>query len=116
MKKQVAMVDEDPGSTSHPYYKKLKTIYENTQCKITVKSDTASENVIIIIQPRLEEWLLHTCKMNNIDIKLYGLPEDGTSLHSVINLYQSNYIRLIKDLQNTQCFKKLKELLHKYSR
>lgn len=52
----VGMIDEDPESSQPTYISKLKFVEEHF--KVKVLYDKKSNNKLIIIRPRLEEWIL----------------------------------------------------------
>lgn len=52
----VGMMDEDPESSQPTYISKLKFVEEHF--KVKVLYDKKSNNKLIIIRPRLEEWIL----------------------------------------------------------
>ncbi len=56
-------------------------------------------NDLIVLCPRLEEWLLKATKDAQIDIKRYNLPDDSEHLHKEINLNIDKVEKLIKDLK-----------------
>lgn|SRR3990167_2412955 len=93
------LVDEDPWSTDPSYMKKLKR--ENlSNHELQILRDNSSDNCLIVLCPRLEEWILRTVKEAGIDAKKYNLPDDATKLHREINLTLGKFERLIDELKN----------------
>jgi hypothetical protein len=93
------MIDEDPFSVQPPYLKKLRVMENLSNYGLKVLKDAAKNNDLIILSPRLEEWILKAVKEAGIDIKRYNLPDDGDPLHKVINLDLRKFERLVNDLK-----------------
>jgi hypothetical protein len=98
-RKCTGLVDEDPQGTSPSYMKKLNR--ENL-CKHDLKilHDNNSDNRLIILCPRLEEWILKTAKEASIDVRKYDLPNDGKKLHRQININLNKFEKLMDGLKN----------------
>ena len=105
------MIDEDPWSVSHPYMKKLTKKGNFSKYGIKAFYDNENQNCLIVLMPRLEEWLLRVAKEESIDIKGYDLPENPDDLHDIININLIHVEKLINDMKGTTRVKKLKELL-----
>ncbi len=94
------MVDEDPFSVQPPYLKKLQVNEElSNDHGFRVLRDNSKNNDLIILCPRLEEWVLKATKDAEIDIKGYNLPDDGERLHKEINIDIRKFEKLIDDLK-----------------
>ncbi len=94
------MIDEDPFSVQPPYLKGLpvkETL--SGDYGFRVLHDTSKNNDLIVLCPRLEEWVLEAAKRADIDIKRYNLPDDGEQLHKEINIDLSKFERLVNDLK-----------------
>ncbi|MBE0516266.1 MAG: hypothetical protein IBX41_02585 [Methanophagales archaeon] len=92
------LVDEDPFSVQPPYLKKLQEKENLSDCGLKILNDNSKNNDLIILCPRLEEWILKATKEAKIDIKQYKLPDEGGQLHKVINLDIRKFDKLITDL------------------
>jgi len=90
------LVDEDPLSNQPPYIEKLDLIHN--QHGIKIFQDSKNGNHLIVLCPRLEEWILQSAKEVNIDVKKYNLPTDGKKLHKIINMNLVKFKKLIRDL------------------
>ena len=75
--------------------------------------DPSRGNYVVVICPRLEDWILKTAQVTNVDVMKYGLPSDGESLHKRINGNLDRFENLIKDLENCSRVKNLKKLIEK---
>jgi hypothetical protein len=95
----IGLVDEDPSSFQPPYLKKLQEKENLSDCGLKILNDNAKNNDLIILCPRLEEWVLEAIKQAEVDIKKYNLPADSKKLHDKINLVLDKFEMLIKDLK-----------------
>ena len=93
------LVDEDPSSVQPLYLKKLQERENLSDCGVKILKDNAKNNDLIILCPRLEEWVLKATKEADLDISRYNLPDDGDQLHKVINIDLRKFETLIKDLK-----------------
>jgi hypothetical protein len=109
-KNAFGLLDEDPQSVQPKYLKNLKCKIIN-EFNIKLFYDENSNNFLIILCPRLEEWILESVKELKIDIKEYNLPDDANNLHKIINAKLSDFEKLICKLKESKRIKKLKELL-----
>ena len=93
------LVDEDPFSIQPSYLKKLHVRENLSDYGFRVLKDNFNNNDLIVLCPRLEEWVLKATKEAQIDIKRYNLPDDGEHLHKEININIDKFEKLIKDLR-----------------
>lgn len=79
----VGMIDEDPESAQPPY---LATLTERSdECDVRLLHDARRDHRIVIIRPRLEEWLIKTTSQAGLRMIDFGLSERGNELHREIN-------------------------------
>jgi len=104
------MIDEDPGHSQPSYLKEFNLVKESSNLGIKILRDKRN-NYLIVLCPRLEEWILNSAKERKIDLeKDYRLPAEENKFHAVINANISKFELLIKDLRNKSLrFKKLRE-------
>jgi len=93
------LIDEDPFSIQPSYLKRLKMRVNLSNYGFKVLYDNCNNNDLIVLCPRLEEWVLTATKEAQIDIKRYNLPDDGEHLHKEININIDKFEKLIKDLR-----------------
>lgn len=106
------LVDEDPWSVQPPYLKKLELIKDSSSFGIKLLHDASRNNYVIVLCPRLEEWILNAAKEMQIDLKKYNLPEDGERFHREININLEKFKKLITELKSSsRRLKKLQNLL-----
>jgi hypothetical protein len=78
----IGIVDEDPQSNNLPRY--FNDAYVQSESFGSVKRyvhRNKSACSLIMLCPRLEEWLLARAKAAGIDRAAYGLPDTGERLH-----------------------------------
>ncbi|MBC7108931.1 MAG: hypothetical protein H5T41_09165 [Methanomassiliicoccales archaeon] len=92
------VVDEDPFSIQPRYIRKLKTIESSQELGLRVLLDKENNNFVILLSPRLEEWIVEASKEAKVSLNRYGLPRDGNDLHKVINSNLDKFERLLEDL------------------
>jgi len=106
-----AIIDEDPGSIQPPHLQKFREKQDLTQYKLKVLHQKGKNNTLIILRPRLEDWILDASKEANIDPTKYSLPKEPTKLHQQINIQIDKFQELIKDLAKSKRLKELKTRL-----
>lgn len=106
----LAMVDEDPGSPQSSYEKNLLLVSDKFGVKLF--KDSAS-NKVLVLQGKLEDWIISVCHQAQIDIEKFGLPVKANELHRIINQRLAQLEKLIDHLQQTDNphFNYLKSLL-----
>jgi hypothetical protein len=59
-------------------------------------------NRVIVIKPRLEEWLLQTAQEASVDTKHFGLPDNAKDLHKIIHFRLDQLKKLLHHLEEQQ--------------
>jgi hypothetical protein len=111
-----AMLDEDPYSPQPHYIREVRPIKSYPELGLKLLFHPPRRNYIIIIRPRLEEWILETATETGIKMSRYQLPDEGERLHRKINMNLDKFVELLYDLRESDRLKKLKELLERYGR
>ncbi len=107
------MLDEDPWAIQPPYINSLKLRHDFPEHGIRVFHDVYQHNHVIMLRPRLEEWILKAAWDAHIEPRYYELPDHGVQLHKEINLRLNHFEDLLADLRHTQRLKLLKRLLER---
>ena len=107
------LVDEDPSSEKLTYIDKLKLHSNDYNIKLLI--DEKGKNYLIVLCPKLEEWILKAAEEAKIYTPSYGLPDDPDELHKFINTRLKNFENLIKDIikQKSRMIKTLEGFLKK---
>ena len=105
----MGLIDEDPLS-AQPAGLGRQRPEERPEYGLKV---VAGSSCLIILCPRLEEWILQAAKEATLDPPRFGLPDQGEDLHDVINLRLKNFENLLKELQrrDSPWLRELKRLL-----
>lgn len=95
----VGVVDEDPGK---PAPKRLEEFVEIGRFEEHgfVVLGYGSVGFLLMLKPRLEEWVLEACREAGVDPKSFGLPDEGDELHRVINISTKRFRELLEFLRN----------------
>jgi len=112
MKKRncLGMVDEDPESSEPSYIKKLQKQWQRNE--VVLLLDGASNNSIIVLRPRLEEWVLKAAEECKVKIEDFGLPSNAHQLHKTLGSDTDNFKKLVEAIKaKSQRIKTLAEVL-----
>ena len=98
----VAMVDEDPEATQPTYMKRLSLGSERAELGLKLYLDSSRNNRIVVLCPKLEDWLIRAAGDSDLSMSAYGLPNRANPLQSVINLDERKIQRLLADLDESR--------------
>ena len=112
----VGVIDEDPTAAAQPsYLAKLALSEEFEQAGINVFADPARDNRLVVLRPKLEDWVLAAAQECDLDVrnKEIALPNNARRLHRVINANLQKFERLLDALEtrNAPRLKALQQLL-----
>ena len=105
-----ALIGQDPDSpqprqlTQRPH-----TTTTATGTGITILNYGAKK--VIELMPRLEEWILETCRRAGVDIQRFGLPANPAQLHDELKTNPSKLKKLLPAIQDTPRILALKNAL-----
>lgn len=89
-----AMVDDDPGVSKPVYFNCL--IESKWDQGIRLFVDKGRNNRVVILTPRLEDWLVQSAKASGIKMTECGFGSDnGVQLHAEINQRLTNLDKLV---------------------
>jgi len=97
-KDKIALLDKDPTSSQPPYLKNLSKINNYSDLKLEICYDSVRNNKIILLNPRLEDWILRVAKNVGVNPIDFDLPKNPKSLHKEINSKLDNFRRFLKKL------------------
>lgn len=95
----IGLVNEDPSGSQPGYIKTLQ--HQAFQHGVKLLVDQRRGNRLIMLCPRLEEWIISAAKEAGINLIDYDLPEDAKQLHKIINLKQSSFNRFVDDIKSS---------------
>jgi hypothetical protein len=94
----VGMMDEDPRSAQPQY---LATLQEGSNLHdVRLLQDPTRNHTVVILCPRLEEWLIKTAHSSGFKMGDFGLSDRGNELHQEINTRLAKIEELIRVLLN----------------
>jgi len=109
-KNSKGLVDEDPLSAQPTYIGRLKPLLNKHRVKLLL--DEKNQNYLIVLCPRLEDWVLNVTIEAKIDLLNYGLPNDPNKLHETLNIRLYNFKNLIDKIkQKSEMLKTLEEFI-----
>ena len=92
----VGMVDEDPGGVQPAY---LVGLFKGTHhYRVLEFDDKNAGNRLVVLRPRLEEWVISAAKAAGVDVERYSLPNNPSELHEVIGNRLDNFQKMLRAL------------------
>jgi len=108
------LIDEDPSSGQPHFVKEAELEEDLSEHDIRVLHHRQTDNRLIVLCPRLEEWVLKTTREVGKDVRDYNLPNNGRELHREINVRLDKFEKLLVDLKDSSSrLKTLKRLLER---
>ncbi len=108
----IGMIDEDPLSNQP---KTIRSFVEKAQipeCQIKILYYEFLNNHILVLSPRLEEWLIASANEAGISMSDFELPNNAEQLHQIINLNVDKLTLLIDALlEKSNRMKELKKCI-----
>jgi len=93
------LIDEDPASAQPRELDNYKQVQTAEGLRLLARRDDKNKRLIIIC-PRLEDWLIQRAKSSGIRPKDYGLPSDPDKLHSIPRYEQKEgFCRFLAELK-----------------
>jgi len=86
------LIDEDPASAQPRDLDNYKQVQAAEGLRLLTRRDDKNKRLIIIC-PRLEDWLIQRAKTSGIRPEDYGLPSDPDHLHSIPRYEQKESFR-----------------------
>jgi hypothetical protein len=99
---EVGMIDEDPRAPQPTYLASLLAVTSESKHNLRVLTDAARGHKVIIICPRLEEWIIQVAVGQQVDMDQFGLPNKASTLHKLITSRLDQFNRLVSHLLDQQ--------------
>lgn len=95
----VGIIDEDPGTTQ-PKYLLNEFVYseELSEHNFSVFESKSKSHLVIMIKPRLEDWILDVAQKSHVSPNDFSLPDDPKQLHKVINSQLPKFNQLVSEM------------------
>lgn len=95
----IGMIDQDPDRTQpQKFLQRFVEIENSDRNKLKILHYSRRNDRLIILCPKLEDWIIETCRNANVELRKYNLPDDSTQLHEIINFRLNRFQQLIEDL------------------
>ncbi len=78
----LGMIDEDPQAVQPPYLGGLSL--DAMRHDVRLLRDAERDHRVVILCPRLEEWLVRTAAESGVSMTAFGLSDRGNDLHREI--------------------------------
>ena len=115
-KDSIGLIDEDPHAIPPPRIENFKLMSEEQEIQRfnfkVLKSPR--DSILILLMPRLEEWIIRLSNLTKIRLDRYGLSNDPNHLHSTINFKLSNLEKYLDELSKSNEFKKIIQAIKFY--
>jgi len=96
----IGMIDKDPWATQpKKYLQKFSRTWFSRIHKLELLCYPHRNNRLIVLHPRLEEWVLAAAGRVGINVRRYNLPSNPDHLHEIINLKLNRFRQLVHDLK-----------------
>jgi len=108
------IADEDPWAHQPPLLNRFEeTQNQNlTTCEIRIFHQKGRNNLLVMLCPRLEDWILKAANEANINLQHFGLPNNAEELHRLINIRTDNFEKLVENIKDkSDRIKRLKNCL-----
>jgi len=92
----IGIIDEDPGCPQPKLL--LNYSIAVTYEQLGIRILTRNNKRIIVICPRLEEFIIEACKESKINPRKFGLPLDPAQFHRKVNSRLRNFKMLLETL------------------
>ena len=98
-KRSIGIIDEDPDAPSPTELKKLKfECRESSRLSLKFCYERSNNNLLIIICPNLEKWIIEASIEGEINLNSYDLPSNPVDFHNIINLNITKFQNLLHEL------------------
>jgi len=94
----LGIIDEDPDSTQPDDLQRFREIDNLERYQLRILQHNPRNNRLVVIIPRLEEWIIRASSEANINPQDYNLPNNPNQLHEIINIRENRFRELIRDL------------------
>lgn len=108
----LGIIDEDPRSYQPNIIMKFAMVEDSPTHKIRLLYYKWLNNNVLVLCPRLEEWIIEAARETGTLMSDYGLPNEPEVLHEIINLNINKFELLIDTLKRrSNRVKKLMQLI-----
>jgi len=110
----LGIIDEDPGKNQPTQLQKAEDISTDEIRATDLILLRYRDNLVLVLRPRLEEWILKTAREMNMNLKDFTLPNDPEQLHSTINYNLDKFERFLIQMKHHEWRSKRIEVFKNY--
>lgn len=93
------LIDEDPGSGQPRDLDNYEQVQANEGLRLLARRDNSNRRLIVVC-PKLEDWLMARARTSGIQPEDYGLPHDPDRLHAIPRYEQKEgFRRFLEELK-----------------
>jgi hypothetical protein len=99
-KRSIGIIDEDPDAPSPTELKEFECKFKYRKSELSLKFyyEKSNNNLLIIICPNLENWIIEASKEEKINLNSYDLPSNPVDFHNIINPNITKFQNLLHGL------------------
>jgi hypothetical protein len=95
----VGMIDEDPGKVQPQDMGSYRQMDSGEGLHLLTRQGSGGQKLVIVC-PKLEDWLIARAKSSGIRLEDYGLPSNPDRLHSIPRYeHKQNFLDFLADLK-----------------
>jgi hypothetical protein len=94
------LVDEDSGSYQPPHLRRFEEKQSLAKYAIKVLHQRSGNNTLIMLCPKLEDWIIKAAYEVDVNPEKYGLPNSPEELHRLINIRTENFEKLVESIKD----------------
>lgn len=79
----MGLVDEDPQAAQPGYINRLSPLTTANLQNVRIFSDNGRNNVVIVVSPDIERYIMRVAKIVKVDMTQYDVPNDLKKLHDL---------------------------------
>ena len=95
----IGIIDQDPYSIQPKDIERFNEIEYSEKNQLRILYHSQRNNNLIILCPRLEEWIIDATREVGLDLNRYNLPNNPSEFHAIINLKINRFTQLVEDLK-----------------
>ena len=88
----IGLIDEDPSSAQPRDLDNYSQVQATEGLRLLARRDDKNKRLIVVC-PRLEDWLIQRAKSVGVKSEEYGLPSDPDHFHSIVRYDQKEEFR-----------------------
>lgn len=94
----MGLIDEDPMSPQPTFV--AESVELERAHGVIVREHRQSKTRLVVVSPRLEDWVFDAVRAAGETVESYGYPPDKGLFHSAVAVNQSGLVRIVEALGN----------------